>query len=119
MTSKGEEKIEAGRSANDPKNYAERRSIDERLAWAEALHSARNIRDKNNINILEAFKNFDDVQEYIENCLTSHRYGIEMGMQPTILGACKLVLGISPSKKDLDFLSNLFDKNKLLKNREK
>lgn len=44
----------------------------ERGAWAWALKTIRQIRDKQNINLLSGFKNFDEIEQYLHYALGTY-----------------------------------------------
>lgn len=86
-------------------------SVEERDAWAWALKTARRIRDELGIDLLEVFKNQEDLIKEVHGCLLTHRNHYTLlyisDINPTDMESLKNgLLGI-------EGLSSLFDKNRL------
>ena len=104
-------------SAERRKELVELISKSERNAWAEALKITRQIKEKEGLNLLEGFKNFDELEELISSTLLTYRETFGRSMIKSDQGLFNLiknkVLGKSYGSEQWNFLKNLFDKNRL------
>ncbi len=90
-------------------------SESERNANANALKLYRTIKQKFNIDLLEAFDSFSEIQEFIYTFLAHYRYNAELEFQDSkeAKGWSNSKLNELLGKKDYSFLEKLYDKNKL------
>jgi hypothetical protein len=77
---------------------SKRNSQVEREAWADALNLCRKIKQQAGTDVLEVFKNFEDVKKYIYASLVTYRYSVE-------------------DPNTMDELRKYFDKGKFVRNK--
>lgn len=102
---------------------AEEISTEERNAWANALKIARKIKQEKKVDLLEGFKDLDELRDGIYAGLLNYRMGIAEDMTISDEGLIKGMamkiwqkLGFSKGEYGADqtkFTEGLFDKNRL------
>ena len=106
-----ERKKNTANADNYDEAYIYNQSLKERTAWSEGIKLARNIQKKYNVNLLEGFKDIEDVRRYIYGSLTRYRYGNEYEQSSFVGKVLGLLFGTEPKLRN-DMLEGLFDKSK-------